>query len=224
MPRPDDPVVGDRPPNAVPPAPAVQRMEPEDGLVDPFPMRAEQFLIGPDGRTVVVRLTGGLVECFGVAAVDVQATDPPSIAISGGRRPGAGCDAIGVPWSVLVTLAAPIVVDRTNPAAEPGEPQVSEEAIAVQPVNGLANPRDVAVTGYGLSPDGMTLSVHYVGGTEDCYGLAVVDIKIGDDGTATVLISEGSRPNAAVACEDIGVAKVVTVPLEQPLLVDGSGH
>ena len=62
------------------------------------------------------------------------------------------------------------------------------------------------------------LSIYYVGGVEDCYGLAVADVDRQATDPLQVAVREGRKPGAG-ACDEIGLAKVVTVRLAQPLIV-----
>jgi len=222
--NPDQPIVAEPRPGG-PHLAEVRRLAPENGLVDPFPTAVQRFLIGPDGRTVVVEFVGGQEECYGVADVTVQPGEPPAISVIGGRRQllaGQGCDDIGIASSVVVTLDDPILVDLANPEPALGEPIVALEATQVQSAAGIVDARPSTVWGYALTPDGRQLSIYYGGGTEECYGLASVDVTAEEGEPVSVLVKEGRRPDAPVACPDIGVSKVVVVDLDAPILVDGS--
>jgi hypothetical protein len=94
------------------------------------------------------------------------------------------------------------------------------QALIVHPTGGVTDARPHAVSGYALSADGMTLSAYYVGGREACYGLAsATAARDGDSGPLLVTIREGWRADGDAACDDIGVTKVVKLPLDEPLIV-----
>ena len=115
--NPDDPVVappGD--PDARPPlGDAALPVEPEPGIVDARPHAWDHISIAPDGRTITVYYWGGVQDCYGLAAVDVQpdAQGRLQITVLEGRRgdlaPGTACIEIALLKSVTITLDEPLV-------------------------------------------------------------------------------------------------------------------
>jgi hypothetical protein len=209
----------------VPPIDGALREAPDPTIVDARPSAIDRYVIGPDGRTVVVYYWGGNQGCFGLHSVAVELRDGvPAITVNEGTRPaavGTACTMEAVAKSAVVTLDAPILIDGSGAEPTAGEPQVPQQPQGVAPVAGVQNPRVHALTGYLLGSDGVSLSAYYVGGTDTCYALAEASAAAGADGVLIVTIREGSLPNAD-ACDDIGVAKVVSITLDAPLLLDGS--
>jgi hypothetical protein len=209
----------------VPPIDGALREVPDPTIVDALPTAADRYVIGPDGRTVVVYYWGGNQACFGLHSVAVELRDGvPVITVSEGTRPaaaGMACTMEAVLKSTVVTLDAPILVDASGSEPAAGEPFLPDQAQAVAPVVGVQNPRAHALTGYLLAADGVSLSAYYVGGREECYALAEASAVAGADGALMVTIREGTLPNAD-ACDDIGVAKAASLTLDAPLLLDGS--
>jgi hypothetical protein len=123
--------------------------------------------------------------------------------------------------SAVVTLETPLLRDGSGAEPAPGEPQLPAQPQVVVPVGGVENPIAHALNGYLLAADGRSLTVYYVGGTDECYVLAEASVAAAADGVVVVTIREGSLPNAG-ACDEIGVAKAVTITLEVPLLLDAS--
>jgi len=207
------------------PAPndGAQRQTPDPTIVDAQPVAVDHWVIGPDGRSVVVYWWGGTPNCFGLHSVDVEVQDGvPVLTVNEGTLPEAvakPCTMEALLKSALVTLDAPILSDLVG-GAGPGEPQLPQQPLAVAVAAGVQNPMPHAVTGYSLAADGVTLQVYYVGGTDKCYALAEASAA-GEDGVLVVSIKEGTLPNAG-ACDDIGVAKVATITLAAPLLRDGA--
>jgi hypothetical protein len=207
------------------PAPndGAKRETPDPTIVDARPVAVDHWVIGPDGRSVVVYWWGGTTNCFGLHSVDVAVQDGvPVLTVNEGTLPeavGKACTMEALLKSALVTLDAPILGDLVG-GAGPGEPQLPPQPQAVAVAIGVQNPIPHAVTGYSLAADGVTLQVYYVGGTDKCYALAEAGAAV-EDGVLVVSIKEGTLPNAGV-CDDIGVAKVVTITLAAPLLRDGA--
>ena len=73
--------------------------------------------------------------------------------------------------SAVVTLDEPILADAAGDAA-PGEPDLPADATAVEPHDSVVDAIPHTIGGYALSADGLTLSAYYVGGVEECNGLA----------------------------------------------------
>jgi hypothetical protein len=226
---PDDPIVqppvkGAPPPVVEPPADGSLRVQPDPTIVDASPAAVDRFVVGPDGRTVVVYFWGGNEGCFGLAEVRVNADGPtPVITVLEGSRPaavGAACTMEALLKSVVVRLEQPILADGSGGDPIAGEP-ILGPALAVTPVAGIANARPHAITGVEVASDGLTLTVHYVGGNDACYGLAGVDVDEGAPLTVTVL--EGTRANRDdIACTDEGVTKAVTIELDAALIASGA--
>ena len=84
--------------------------------------------------------------------------------------------------SAVVTLDEPILADAANGYGAPGEPELPTDATAVQPRDDVLDAIPHAIGGYALSADGLTLSAYYVGGVEDCNGLAEATADRAADG------------------------------------------
>lgn len=209
----------------VPPIDGALREVPDPTIVDALPTAVDHYVIGPDGRTVVVYYWGGNQNCFGLHSAAVEQRDGvPVITVSEGTRPaaaGMACTMEALLKSAVVTLDASILVDGSGSERAAGEPFLPDQPQGVAPVARVQNPRAHALTGYLLAADGVSLSAYYVGGREECYALAEASAVAGADGVLIVTIREGTLPNAG-ACDDIGVAKVVSLALEALLIVDGS--
>jgi hypothetical protein len=202
------------------------REEPDATIVDARPTAVDHFVIGPDGRTLVIYYWGGNQGCFGLHSVVVEVLDGlPAVTVNEGTRPeaaGLACTMEALLKSAVVTLDAPLLQNGSGAEPTAGEPQLAPQPQAVAPVGGVVDPIAHAINGYVLTADGRSLTAHYVGGTDKCYGLAEASATPGPDGVVVVTIHEGRLPNAAGACDDIGVAKAVTITLDAPLLVDAS--
>jgi hypothetical protein len=122
--------------------------------------------------------------------------------------------------STLVTLDEALVVDAAQPDAPAGEAELATDPEIVEPQDDVLDPIPVAVTGYLLSGDGLTLTVHFYGGVPECYGLAEASISTANR-PWTVTIREGRVPGAEV-CIEIALAKAVQLTLESPLIRDAS--
>jgi hypothetical protein len=220
--NPDDPVVSSPDPSAVEPPPGDQsrREEPKD-VVDEHTAAVDHFRIGPDGRTVVIYWWGGTPACFALKEVLVEVQrGTPIVTVMEGTLPaavGKACTMEAVLKSTIVTLDDSILVDGSGNEHEPGEPVVFDEGVEVDPRAGLADPHRIAITGYRLDADGTRLQVHYVGGTERCYGLVEAS-AVPRDGALTVTIAEGALSDVDAPCEDIGVSKFTTLKLDEPLI------
>lgn len=211
---------------AQPPLDGAVREEPDPTVADFRGHAVERFTIGPDGRTVVVYWWGGNLDCYGLreVSVEVQRNTPILTVLEGTRAAAIGkaCTSEAVLKSAVVTLDEPILADAADADPAPGEPQLPADAILVEPVAGVVDPIPHAISGYGLSADGLTLSVYYVGGVEECNGLAVARADRDANGLVTVAIREGRLAEAQGPCPEIGVAKVVELRLDEPLLVVGA--
>ena len=218
--KPEDPVSGT--PGPIPSGgDGSQREESDPTVFDAHDVAVDRFTIGADGRTVVVYWWGGNAACFGLKEVrlDIQHGTPVLTVLEGTREAARGrmCTMEAVLKSTLLMLDAPIVVDMANPDPAVGEANLPEEAQRVEVSPGLVDARPNAVMGYRLSADGLELSIYYVGGVKDCYGLAAADVDRQGTDPLQVTIREGRHPNAG-ACDEIGVVKFVTVKLAQPLI------
>jgi len=206
-----------------PPGDGATREEPDPTVVDPHGVAIDHFAIGADGRTVVVYWWGGNTTCFGLKQVTVTFEhNTPVVAVQEGTRAdhvGQACTMEAVLKSTVVTLEKPILADAAGFDAAPGEPELPSGATVVEPQDGVVDAMPHAIGGYALSADGLTLSAYYVGGVEDCYGLAAATADRAVGGLVTVSIREGALPNVDGPCIDLGVAKVAGITLEQPLIV-----
>lgn len=222
----DKPVVGGGG-GAVPPVgDGALREEPDPTVVDAQPAAVDHFAIGPDGRTVVVYWWGGTPNCFGLRRVDITVADgmPMVIPFEGVRAAAQGkaCTAEAVLKSAVVRLEEPILADAANLDPEPGEPPPFGQALAVTPMDGVLDARPHAITGWVVSANGRTLQTFYVGGGLNCYALASATVGRPEGGPLTVDVREGRRPDVDGACDEMGVAKVVELPLDAPLISDGT--
>ena len=220
----DDPVSAT--PGGVPSPPAgdgATREEPDPTVVDPHGVAIDHFAIGADGRTVIVYWWGGNTTCFGLkeVTIDIQ-QNTPIIALQEGTHAdavGQACTMEAVLKSALVTLDEPILADTAGNDAATGEPDLPADATAVEPDDSVVDAIPHAIGGYALSADGLTLSAYYVGGVETCYGLSEASADRAADGLVTVSIREGQLPDVDGPCIEIGVSKVATITLDQPLIV-----
>jgi len=202
-----------------------QREEPDPTVFDAHAVSVDHFTIGPDGRTVAVYWWGGNATCFGLkdARVDLRDGTPVIMLLEGTREAARDrmCTMEALLKSTLVTLDDPILVDAADPDAPAGEAHLPDGAQRVTVTGGLIDARANAVLGYRLSADGRSLDIHYVGGVEDCYGLAGADVDRQGTGPLQVSIREG-RKHGAGACDEIGVVKFVRVNLAETLIVSAA--
>ncbi|HEX3218469.1 MAG TPA: hypothetical protein VHU77_00330 [Candidatus Limnocylindria bacterium] len=212
-------------PDPLPPSPngdGSQRVEPDATVFDAHDVSIDHVTIGPDARSLAVYWWGGNAACFGLKEVRVgMQRGTPIITVLEGTREAARdrmCTMEAVLKSALVTLDAPIVVDAANSDPEGGEAKLPERAKQVHVTEGLVDASSNAVISYRLGRDGSQLDAYYVGGVEDCYGLAAADVDRQGSGPLQVSVREGRKPGAG-ACDDIGVLKFVRVQLAEPLVV-----
>jgi hypothetical protein len=222
--KPDDPVTGSPTGPATPPSgDGATREEPDPTIVDPHGVAVDHFAIGADGRTVIVYWWGGNTTCFGLKEVTVSyQRNTPIIALQEGTRAdavGQACTMEAVLKSTVVTLDEPILADAAGDGAAPGEPELPTDATPVEPRDGVVDAIPHSIGGYALSADGLTLSAYYVGGVEECNGLKAASANRAADGLVTVGIREGRLPEVDGPCIEIGVSKVATITLDQPLIV-----
>lgn len=222
--KPDDPI-GATPGTQEPPAgDGSVREDPDPTVFDARGAAIDHYTIGADGRTVVVYWWGGNQACFGLKEISVESVrGTPTVTVLEGTREsarGKACTMEAVLKSAVVVLDAPILADAANPDPERAEAIVFAGAERVSPVDGVTDARLHAVSGFVLSADGLTLSAFYVGGVDECYGLAsATATSDGAAGPVTVRIREGWIAADGVACDDIGVPKVVQLRLDAPLIV-----
>jgi len=228
-PSPDKPDLPSQPPIAIPDpippsdGPAPGHEEPDATVFDAHPAAIDHFTIGADGRTVVVYWWGGNATCFGLKNVTVERRDGvPVITVLEGTRESARdrmCTMEARLKSAVVVLDEPLLIDTANPDAPAAEAIILEGSQQVSPMSGVRDARTHAVSGYMLSANGRTLSIHYVGGRDECYGLASATAR-GEtpDGPLMVTVREGWIAADGVACDDLGVPKYVNVKLDEPLL------
>jgi hypothetical protein len=199
------------------------REQPDATVFDEHPVAVDHFTIGSDGRTVVVYWWGGNTACFGLKSVTVRDVDGrPQVTVLEGTREAArdqACTMEALLKSAVVDLDEPILVDAANPDPQPGAAAIVDGAQRVKPTDGVKDPRPHAVSGYALSADGLALSIYYVGGVPDCYALASATARPQAGSPAmTVRVMEGWIAADGVACDDIGVSKVVVLKVDQPLM------
>jgi hypothetical protein len=202
------------------------REEPDPTVVDARPVAVDHFVIGPDGRTVVIYWWGANTACFGLKEVKVESANGTLTitAFEGtrGDHVGMACTMEAVLKSAVVTLEEPILADAADGDPAPGEPDLPGDALRSKPVDGVVDPIGHVIAGYRLSADGLTLNAYYFGGVEDCSGLANATARPDADGLPTISIREGRLPEPAGACRDIAVAKFVSFQLDAPLITAGS--
>jgi hypothetical protein len=199
-----------------------QRVQPDPTVVDARPTAVDHLVIGPDGRTIVVFWWGGVQDCFGLHSITAEVRDGAlAITVMEGTNAdavGDACVAMAQLKSAVVTLDEPIIVDGSGAQAEPGEPSLPPSPVLVDVADGVVpHPNPVAIAGYHLAGDGVTLTAFYYGGVEGCYALAEASAA-DDGGVLTITLREGQRPNAG-ACIEIAVAKAVTFTLSEALFV-----
>jgi hypothetical protein len=213
------------PPPVPDPLPGAEFVEPDPAIGDASPHAVERFVIGPDGRTVVVYWYGGVDSCFGLQRVDVDSSGSvPVITVFEGGRPeaeGMACIMIAVLKATVVTLDEPILADRHGDGTPRGVPDLAIDGALPAVVDPAAvDGWPVAIAAYRLPPSGRMLAVHYIGGTPECYAPAELTVDQ-EPGRVTVAVWEGSLPGPE-ACIDIGLLKSVEVELSAPLMVDGA--
>jgi hypothetical protein len=213
------------PPVQDPAAHGAEFVEPDPAIRDAAPHAIEHFVIGPDGRTVVVYWYGGVDTCYGLQRVDVDSSGSvPLITVFEGWRPeseGMACIMIAQLKATVVTLDEPVLVDRHGDGTPRGVPDFAlDGALPVTVDPQAVDGWPVAIGAYQVSPDGHTLTVHYIGGTEACYAPSKLTVEQ-DDGEFRVALWEG-RLSGQEACIDIGLLKAVETRLAAPLLLDGA--
>jgi hypothetical protein len=113
-----DQPVSSTPPPVEPEQPGdggAQPVQPEPGIVDAHPVAWDHATVAADGRTVTIYFYGGVPECYGIAAADVQlnADGVLEVHILEGRRaalpPDTACIDIAVLKSVSVVLDQPLI-------------------------------------------------------------------------------------------------------------------
>jgi len=171
---------------------------------------------------------GGNQACFGLQQIEVAVVNGvPTITIWEGTRAaavGMACTMEALLKSAVIVLDEPMLIDGSGIPPTPGEAILPDQPLIVTPSNDAIQPHAVALIGSAVSADGLTLTVHFVGGLDQCYAVAAGVLIVPDDGGSApiVTIREGGRPGGPDACDDIGVAKAVVVTLSAPLVLDGS--
>ncbi len=198
---------------------------PDPTIVDARQTAVDHSVLGADGRTLVIYYWGGTQACFGLHSVAVEPRDGfVLVTVSEGTRPaaiGMACTMEALLKSTVVTLDAPLVRDGSGAEPAPGEPQLAPQPQVVRQGVGVVDAISHAISGFVLAADGRSLLAHYVGGTAECYALADATAAAGPDGVLAITIREGRLANAG-SCDDIGVAKAVSIILDAPLVMDGS--
>jgi hypothetical protein len=89
-----------------------QLVTPRPGMVDIRAVPFESATPGPDGRTLVVRFTGGVAPCFVLDRVDVdERADSVTVTLFAGREPApepVACIELAVLYETRVRLSAPL--------------------------------------------------------------------------------------------------------------------
>jgi hypothetical protein len=111
----------------------------------------------------------------------------------------------------------------TSPPMQPG-PVPGDGALHVKPVPGVKDARPASIDHISVAADGITLTVYWYGGVEECYALAEVRLERDSHGLLIISVMEGTRPGLPpnTACIDLAQLKATTVSLDGPLFQDGS--
>lgn len=116
----------------------------------------------------------------------------------------------------------PVATGPDDPVvgAPPAGPPADPSPTLVEPEDGLVDLRPVTWERVEVAADGVTLTVHWAGGVEACYGLAAVEVERREDGSLAIGLWEGTRPEAVgQACIELAAYKATTIRLEEPLIV-----
>jgi len=96
-------------------------------------------------------------------------------------------------------------------------------ATPIEPDPTVTNPLPHAWDRIVVSPDGLTLSVYFWNGIEDCYGLHSVEVSETDSGIGVQLYTGTAAGAEDVACIEIAELFVTTVTLDEPLITNTQG-
>jgi len=156
-------------------------------------------------------------------APGVPASEAPAGGAGGAGTSGGGVD--GSTGSGEILCPEPSPGSLPEPGCEPA-PQPGQGAELVTPQPGMAGTHPVRWTGAEPLRDGAALRVTWISGVEPC---SVLDrVELAETATEVrITLIEGSDPASPdTACIELGVTKVVEVPLAAPLagrtLVDGA--
>lgn len=104
-------------------------------------------------------------------------------------------------------------------ACDPIDP--TDGATHVMPAPGIVNARPHAIDHISVAADGVTVTVYWYGGVEECYGLKEVRVERDANGQLVLTVLEGSRQAAGnVACIDIALLKATSVTIDAPVFLD----
>lgn len=138
-----------------------------------------------------------------------------------------------------LALAAALSLAATSGAVVGSEPEVDPEAAvstvnldpmadpigatAIEPDPTVTNPRPHSWDRVVVGTDGLTLSVYFWMGIEDCNGLHGVTVSPTDSGIALQLQTGTPAGAEDMACIEIAELYVTTVALDEPLITQDLG-
>ncbi|MFO7534005.1 MAG: hypothetical protein R6W93_16235 [Candidatus Limnocylindrales bacterium] len=129
----------------------------------------------------------------------------------------------------LVAASAPVVANE--PSIDPDAAVSDENAVSntdqtgatrVEPDPTVMSPRPHAWDHIVVSADGLTLSVYFYMGIEECHGLH--SVTVGPTGAGIELQLQTGTPVGAgdTACIEIAQLYVTTVTLDEPLITNAA--
>jgi hypothetical protein len=193
-------------------------------ITDPQPVGWDHVAVWPDGRTLTVYFWNGAEACYGLDRIELTET---GAGLQVTPYVGFRVDASNVRCAAVMQLYATIVelpqriLGGGDPQAvggrvEPGQPIVAGAQLSMME----PQPWD-AVT---VAGDGVTGTVHFTGGVEECFGLGRVDTPV-QDGLQQVIVYTGPIVDPADGprvCVAMAVFYWTPVTLPAPLLLGGA--